>query len=125
MKNSTKWQSKLLPVPIVLQVFPFGNGSERIYGNRSPGGSVASLNFNVHGANHLARATLEGIKHMRHGLDLMKQMGIRTDMIRAGDASMFRSTIFSQIFCDVTGCPLELVMDTDGALGAARGAALS
>jgi xylulokinase len=41
--------------------------------------------------------------------------------IRAGDANMFMSDIFSASLANISGAHIELY-DTDGALGAARGA---
>jgi xylulokinase len=44
-------------------------------------------------------------------------------VIRAGKANMFLSPIFSQTLANVSGASIELY-DTDGAQGAARGAAV-
>ncbi|MBX3097093.1 MAG: hypothetical protein KF812_09540 [Fimbriimonadaceae bacterium] len=105
-----------------LSVFPFGNGAERLFGNRSVGGRLENLDTGVHGLTHFSRATLEGVAFtMRYGLDVLRQIGVQVSTIRSGNASLFRSKLFAQIFCDVMGCPVE-ILDTDGALGAARGA---
>ena len=48
-------------------------------------------------------------------------MDIRT--IRAGHANMFLSPVFRETLATITGATIEL-FDTDGALGAARGAAV-
>jgi xylulokinase len=53
----------------------------------------------------------------------MKEMGVRTETVRAGYANLFLSRVFRQIFSDVTGTTIEL-FDTDGATGAARGAGI-
>jgi xylulokinase len=44
-------------------------------------------------------------------------------VIRAGNANLFLSGVFRQTLANVTGARIELY-DTDGAVGAARGAAL-
>ena len=53
----------------------------------------------------------------------MKDMGLKPNVIRAGKANMFLSPVFRKTLSDITGAEIELY-DTDGALGAARGAAL-
>ncbi|MBI9065085.1 MAG: carbohydrate kinase, partial [Marinilabiliaceae bacterium] len=47
---------------------------------------------------------------------------IKTKVIRAGKANMFLSPVFRQTLANVSGSTIELY-ETDGALGAARGAA--
>ncbi len=44
-----------------LIMLPFGNGAERMLGNRAPGAEILGLNFNRHSREHLCRAALEGI----------------------------------------------------------------
>ena len=51
----------------------------------------------------------------------MKEVGIELNTIRAGFANMFMSEVFCQSLAGVSGATIELY-DTDGALGAARGA---
>jgi xylulokinase len=107
-----------------LVVLPYGNGAERTLGNANPGASLHGLNFNVHDRAHLLRAAQEGIVFaLHHGLDAMRDMGLRIDTVRAGHANMFLSPIFTEAFATVTGATVELV-ETDGAAGAARGAGL-
>jgi len=48
-------------------------------------------------------------------------MGLKTEVIRAGNANMFLSPLFREAFVNTTGARLELY-DTDGAKGAALGA---
>ncbi len=68
-----------------LIVLPFGNGAERMLGNRDIGARVAGLNFNTHTNAHLFRAAQEGIAFsFRYGLDIMKETGIDPKVIRAG-----------------------------------------
>ena len=50
-------------------------------------------------------------------------MGLDIKVIRAGKANMFLSPVFSQTLANVTGASIEL-FNTDGAQGAARGAAV-
>lgn len=44
-----------------LSVIPFGNGAERVLGNKEPGCSLQGLNFNSHTRAHIMRAAQEGI----------------------------------------------------------------
>jgi xylulokinase len=107
-----------------LLVFPFGNGVERIHQNKPFGGQIINLDLNRHDRSHLVRAAQEGIVYaLNYGFEAMKEMGVRTETVRAGYANLFLSRVFRQIFCDVTGTTVEL-MDTDGAVGAARGAGI-
>jgi xylulokinase len=103
-------------------VYPFGNGAERIFENKNLGGQVRGLDFNRHNKYHLARASQEGIVFsLVYGAGIMKEMGLGLKQIRAGYANMFLSKVFAETFADCTGCPVEL-FNTDGAVGAARGA---
>ncbi|WP_244825694.1 xylulokinase [Carboxylicivirga linearis] len=106
-----------------LLFFPFGNGAERVLQNENPGSSLVNLNFNHHTRAHVIRAAQEGIAFsFKFGMDVMELTGIETKVIKAGKANMFLSPIFRQTLADVTGSTIELY-ETDGALGAARGAA--
>ena len=106
-----------------LRCYPFGNGAERMLGNRSMGGCLAGLDFNRHGPDHILRAGLEGIAFAFHyGMDIMRGMNLTLDTIRAGKANLFLSPLFRQTLADLTGAVIQLY-DTDGATGAARGAA--
>lgn len=107
-----------------LSVLPFGNGAERMLGNRFAGASIAGLDLNRHSTSHIFRATQEGIAYsFKYGIDIMENMGVHPDIIRAGKANLFLSPVFRQTLATITGATIELY-DTDGALGAARGAAL-
>ena len=107
-----------------LRAYPFGNGAERLLNNQNPGGSFSGLNFNVHTPAHIVRATQEGIVFaLNYGFDVMKDMKIDTKTVRAGNANLFLSPLFRQIFADVTGSELQLV-DSNGSLGAAIGGAI-
>ena len=107
-----------------VSVYPFGNGAERMLGNKEVGFGVSGLNFNVHTWKHLLRATQEGIVFsFNYGIDIMKQMGMDVGVIRAGKANMFLSPIFRDTLAAVTGSTIEL-LDTDGAAGAAKAAGI-
>jgi xylulokinase len=105
-------------------VIPFGNGSERILENRNIGSQILGLDFNRHSRSHVLRAAQEGIAFsFKYGVDIMKEMGMNIQVIRAGHANMFLSPVFRQTLANITGATIELY-DTDGAQGAARGAAV-
>ena len=107
-----------------LQFFPFGNGAERVLENRNPGAGLARLNFNVHSREHLARAVQEGVAFsFRYGMDILAELGMRPSVMRAGLANMFLSPVFRDALSASSGVSLELYR-TDGAEGAARGAAV-
>lgn len=107
-----------------LQVIPFGNGAERMMGNRLIGGGLLNLDYHLHSPAHLFRATQEGIAFaFRYGTDIMKENGIFPTVVRAGKANMFLSPVFSKAFVNVTGIPVELY-EGDGSLGAAIGAGI-
>lgn len=105
-----------------LLCYPFGNGAERVLGNKDPGASVVNMQFNRHHRGHMSRAIQEGIVFsLNYGITIMKEMGVQLHTVRAGYANMFLSDVFAGAFANTTGCKLELY-DTDGASGAARAA---
>ncbi|MFO8001425.1 MAG: FGGY family carbohydrate kinase [Marinilabilia sp.] len=107
-----------------LRIFPFGNGAERVLEDANPGAGMSGLNFNIHNQSHLLRAGQEGIAFsFRYGMDIMQNMGVNTKVIRAGKANMFLSPLFRQTLANLADSSIELY-DTDGSLGAARGAAV-
>ncbi len=107
-----------------LMIFPYGNGAERTLENKEINASLHGLNFNLHHRGHLLRAGQEGIVFaLNYGLGIMKQMGVEVNLVRAGQANMFLSHLFGEVFATVTGARVELY-NTDGAQGAARGAGL-
>ncbi|HEY0433069.1 MAG TPA: FGGY family carbohydrate kinase [Chitinophagaceae bacterium] len=107
-----------------LRVLPFGNGAERVLNNKIIGAQLLNVDLNVHTDAHLFRATQEGIAYaLRYGLDIMRTNGIDPSVIRAGRANMFLSDLFTQIFVDTTGVPVELY-ENDGSVGAAIGAGI-
>jgi xylulokinase len=107
-----------------LAILPFGNGSERMLGNKDAGATMAGLNFNIHSTAHMFRAAQEGIAFsFRYGLDIMKETGIDPFVIRAGAANMFLSKVFREALSNITGTVIHLY-NTDGSIGAARGAGI-
>ena len=105
-----------------LRFYPFGNGAERVLQNRDPGAMLKNLHFNKHQAAHVARAAQEGIVFaLKYGIGIMENMGLKLSTVRAGKANLFLSPLFAEAFSNSVGCRLEL-FNTDGALGAARGA---
>lgn len=107
-----------------VSIMPFGNGAERMLENREVGSSIHGVNFNVHGKAHLLRAAQEGIVFsFKYGIDIMEQMGMSVKKIHAGHANMFLSPIFRETLAGVTGAVIELY-DTDGSVGAAKGAGI-
>lgn len=107
-----------------VSILPFGNGAERVLENRDTKCSIHGLNFNIHHRAHLVRAAQEGIVFsFKYGIEVMEQMGMAVNTIRAGHANMFLSPLFRQTLANVTGAVIELC-DTDGAIGAAKGAGI-
>ncbi len=107
-----------------LRALPFGNGAERVLENRYTGASFSGIDLNRHGLAHLLRATQEGIAFsFFYGIEVMGRMGLRPEVIRAGRANLFLSPLFRETLATLSGARIEL-FNTDGSLGAARGAAL-
>ena len=107
-----------------LSILPVGNGAERMLQNKQIDCSIHGLNFNIHSKAHITRAAQEGIVFsFKYGMDIMNEMGIDIDVIRAGSANMFLSPVFRDTLSGVTGTVIEL-FDTNGAVGAAKGAGI-
>jgi xylulokinase len=105
-------------------ILPFGNGSERMLGNRYPGCQISGVDFNSHSNAHIMRAAQEGIVFaFKYGMDIMKSTGINPEIIRAGNSNMFLSRIFRESLASITGATIELY-NTDGSQGAARAAGI-
>jgi len=105
-------------------ILPFGNGAERMLCNRDTGCSILGVNFNRHNRAHLLRAAQEGIVFsFCYGIEIMQEMGLKVDRIHAGRANMFLSPVFREALAGTSGATIELY-DTDGAVGAARGAGI-
>src|SRR5690606_20024502 len=88
------------------------------------GARFVDLDFNAHGRSQVFRASQEGISYaFRYGLDILRENGMHPAVIRAGHANMFLSELFTEIFVEVTGVPVELY-NSDGSVGAALGAGI-
>jgi xylulokinase len=104
--------------------FPFGNGAERMLRNVNPGAQFSGINFNIHQDKHMVRAAVEGIAFsFYYGMKIINEMGIETNVIRAGMANLFQSKVFAKTLATLSGATIELY-NTDGSVGAARGAGL-
>ena len=103
---------------------PFGNGAERMFQDKNIGAQICNLNFNKHTAAHLARSVQEGVAFaFKYGIDIMKSLNLSPSVIKAGYTNMFLSPIFRQTLSNINNVTIELY-NTDGAQGAARGAAV-
>ena len=106
-----------------LRILPFGNGAERMLSNQDPGASMVGIQFNRHRAEHFYRASLEGIAFsFMYGMEVMQELGMDINKLRVGNDNLFQSKIFSTTIASLSGAPIEMV-ETTGAIGAARGAA--
>ena len=92
--------------------------------NRDIGAHLHNLQFNIHTPAHLVRAVQEGVAFaFNYGIEILHNMDINPTVIRAGMANLF----LSPIFCDVLAHTADITIEfynTDGAQGAARGAAM-
>jgi xylulokinase len=106
-------------------VLPFGNGAERMLGNRTPGSRILGLHFNRHEKRHLFRATLEGIAFaFVYGMEALRDMHIPVKILRVGNDNLFQSAIFSNTIATLVGSEIEMHATT-GAVGAAKAAGVS
>jgi xylulokinase len=107
-----------------LNMFPFGNGAERMLNNRIINAHLNNIDFNVHSNAHIFRAAQEGIAFaFRYGLDIMRDNGMDPKVIRAGKANMFLSDVFTQSFVNASNVAVEFY-EGDGSFGAAIGAGI-
>ena len=105
-----------------LVCMPFGNGAERIFQNQTLGGSFQQLDFNRHHSTDIVRAAQEGIAFsMVYGIELLGNVGVKPNKLKAGLANMYLSDLFTQAIVNASGASVEL-LETDGAFGAALGA---
>ncbi len=122
--DMNKIAEKVSPGSDGVCILPFGNGAERMLGNKDIAARISGLSFNIHSNAHLLRAAQEGIAFsFRYGLDIMKETGIDPRIIRAGEANMFLSRVFREALSCITGSTIHLY-NTDGSIGAARGAGI-
>ena len=107
-----------------VRILPFGNGAERMLGNKLIGAQFHRIDFNLHHSAHLFRAVQEGIAFaFRYGLDIMRENGMNPTVIRAGKANLFQSELFAEAFVNSTNVPVELYHN-DGSVGAALGSGI-
>ncbi|HIX54247.1 MAG TPA: FGGY family carbohydrate kinase [Candidatus Sphingobacterium stercoripullorum] len=103
---------------------PFGNGAERMLLNNNIGASVHNISFNNHSMGDIIRAAQEGVVFsFRFGMDIMREIGLDLQVIKAGHSNMFLSEVFRKTLSSITGSVIE-IFDTDGSIGAARGAGM-
>ena len=107
-----------------IHCLPYGNGAERSLGNKDIHASMSGINFNIHEKKHLIRAVQEGIVYsFRYGFDIMKNIGVELNVIKAGNSNLFQSPVFKEAFVNTCNVDLE-IYNTDGSQGAARGAGI-
>lgn len=107
-----------------ISIIPFGNGAERVLENKETDCSIHGINFNIHSKGDILRAAQESIVFSyEYGMNIMREMGMDIKVIKAGNANMFLSSIFRQTLSSVSNAVIELY-DTDGSVGAARGAGI-
>ncbi|MDL2303220.1 carbohydrate kinase [Dysgonomonas sp. OttesenSCG-928-D17] len=107
-----------------ISIIPFGNGAERVLGNKDVNCSMHGINFNIHDKKDILRAAQEGIVFSyEYGMEIMREMGMNISTVKAGYANMFLSPIFAQTLASVSDVTIELY-NTDGAAGAAKGAGI-
>ncbi len=107
-----------------LMFLPFGNGAERVLGNRQTDAQFIGLDLNKHTTAHIFRAVHEGIAFAhRYGLDTMRENGLHPKIAKAGYANMFLNETFTTAFVESTGLAVGLYR-TEGSVGAAFGAGI-
>lgn len=105
-----------------LIMLPFGNGAERMLLNKQLGAQMINLQLNRHKTAHLFRAALEGIAFsFVYGMEILLDIGLDLKALKVGNDNLFQSEIFSKTIATVMNCSIEVV-ETTGAVGAAKGA---
>lgn len=108
-----------------LHFLPFGNGPERMLGNKNVGAHLLGLDLNRHDNRHVVRAGLEGIAFaFVYGMKVLEQLGVDLSKIRVGNDNLFQSEIFSSTIATLTGATIE-IHNTTGAVGAALAAGVA
>lgn len=106
-----------------LRILPFGNGAERMLGNKNPGASVHGWDLVRHSESHFFRASLEGIAaSLTYGIEHMRNLGVEIHTVHAGHANLFMSKPFCESVSAMAGVDIHLY-ESDGASAAAKGAA--
>jgi xylulokinase len=108
-----------------LSFLPFGNGAERMLGNRRIGAHLLHLELNRHTQAHIIRAGIEGIAFaFVYGMRIMRdELGVDLSTIRVGNDNLFQSSIFATTIATLTGAKIE-IYQTTGAVGAALAGAV-
>ncbi len=115
--------SGINPASDGLSILPFGNGAERMLGNKSHGAQIFGIELNRHDKAHFIRAGLESLAFAyTYGMERMRELHIPLTTCRVGDDNLFQSNIFTQTLCDLAKIKIEVVR-SQGAEGAARGSA--
>ncbi|MBT9139218.1 MAG: Xylulose kinase [Syntrophomonadaceae bacterium] len=116
--------ASIYPVVKGLRILPFGNGAERMLGNKQVGAHFHNIDLNVHHKESIFKAAQEGIAFaFRYGLDIIKENDNNPQLFRAGLGNMFLSKTFCDAFVNATQTPLELY-NASGSVGAASGAGI-
>src|SRR3546814_5967106 len=85
------------------------NGAERMLKNRYTGTVIGGLDLNNHHRGHVFRAAQEGIAFsFRYGMELMRQLGTDTRIIRAGNANMFLSPVFRETLSSLPVATIDI-----------------
>ena len=107
-----------------VSIIPFGNGAERMLNNAEVGMQLLNVNLNKHDKAYLCRAALEGIAFsFVYGMEILKNDGINSKVMKAGNDNLFRSEIFANTVATLVDFDIEMY-NTTGAIGAARAAGL-
>jgi len=107
-----------------LLCLPFGNGAERMLGNKQVQAHFNNIDLNKHTPAHMFRAVHEGVAFAhRYGLDIMRENGLHPSVVKAGYANMFLNKTFTNAFVNATGLTVEMYR-TEGSVGAALGAGI-
>lgn len=103
-----------------LILLPFGNGAERMLGNKDLGAQISNIDLNRHTKAHVYRAALEGVAFsFVYGMEVLKELGVKIGTMKAGNDNLFQSQIFSSVISSILDCNIELI-ETTGAVGAAK-----
>jgi xylulokinase len=107
-----------------LIVYPFGNGAERMFQNKTLNAHFANIDFNRHSNAHIYRAALEGIAFaFVYGFELLKKDEVNIDLMRTGNENLFRSEILATTIATLTNTNIE-IYNSNGSVGAARAAGI-
>lgn len=103
-----------------LIIFPYGNGAERMFNNKTLHSHIKNINFNIHSNTHLCRASLESIAFSyAYGIEILRKDKVEIKVLRVGNDNLFQSEVFATTLSTLIDFPIE-VYDTTGAVGAAR-----